>query len=173
MPTSTWTCKLSWDSVSYSDPTPGNPNPLARSYWINFTVIALPLATPLPKYNAAVDYGHFSFAIGVTDSGDGFFRMLLQHEQPDTDPEFGWPGFFEVPTILGSSSDFLNGGTIEVTKDFDNDLLTATSPLGTLSLTLSHLDPFLANSYLNTEPLRPHGYGAFFTTAAPTVLWPE
>lgn len=172
---STWTVKLSWDNVVYAAGSLGNPDSLANVYEIDLVVIALPLTDPLPKYNPAIDYGHFSFGIGIDHDGNSFFGFQQQNGDAEIS-EANWQGFFGVPTVLNTPDKFTDGGTLTVTKDFDNDLLTASCPIGTLSLTLSDMDPFRAfgaPSYLNTQPLRAHGYGSWFTLADPTFSYPE
>jgi hypothetical protein len=169
-----WSCSLDYSGVVITPNSGGNPDTNSYNYLIEFHAISQPLLDPLPPFNNTVDYGHYVVTIGIGSDGMASMGIQMQGDSSETGPLF-WPGFFEAPNITGQPAAlFTNGGTLTMTKDYDGDLFSATSPIGTISFTLSHLDPFLGPnpSYRNTLPLLPQGYGAQFTQAEPTFAFP-
>lgn len=172
---SVWSCSIDYSGVSVTLNVGGNPNSQAYTYQIEFHVISQPLMDMLPQFDAPVDYGHYVCTIGLDNSGLAFMGLQMQQDTSEAGPLF-WPSFFGVPGISGApQASFTGGGTITFVKDYDANKLTVTSPVGTLTLTLSDLDPFLTPafpSYRNTFPLVPQGYGTQFTLADPTMAFP-
>jgi hypothetical protein len=168
----TWTVEISYDGVNWTPNDEGNPDGRAHVFIIGLVLLALPAGDPIPRYNPPTDYGHFLVVLAVNGSGDASFGVQAQSADSEIIP-WNWSGF---PGAFGLSghptSEFLSGGTITVTKDFDADQMTFTSPIGTFSLTLSDLDPFVSQSYLNTHPLVAQGYGARFSVPEPTFSYP-
>lgn len=162
---------MDYSGVS-ATPYAGDPSQVGNLYQIEFHAISQPLMDPLPQFNTDVDYGHFVCTIGLDTAGLSFMVLQMQQDTAEDGPLF-WPSFFEVPRIEGQPQvAFTGGGTITITKDYDADMLTVTSPVGTQTLVLSHLDPFVSPSYRNTFPLVPQGYGAQFFVAEPTLMFP-
>jgi hypothetical protein len=80
--------------------------------------------------------------------------------------EVGPEPFADLTDITGGP--FFTGGTLSIRKDFDNDLITFTTPMGSSSYTLSQTGAAASytNSPLNTTPIYPIGLGA-------TAVFPE
>ncbi|SRR6266849_3866396 len=164
---SVWQCSIDYSGVSFFTGT-DNPGTFPFDWSFDFRTICLPLTDAIPKYNPPVDFGHFSIGLAYASSPPRSVMGILYQEGGDEINPFFWISSLATPNIEGAVSALTDGGTLTITKDFAGDLLTVTSPVGTISAALSDLVP----SYNNDVPLRLQGYGLQSTTAEPTVDYP-
>src|SRR3989442_10840578 len=126
---SVWEVSIDYSGVSFFTGT-DNPAALTTDWTIHFRTICLPLTDAIPKYNPPVDKGHFSVRLGLAPPGS--FMVLSFQLGDDEINEFYWATSLDFLAAFGTQADFLGGGTITITKDFDGNTLTVASPIGTI-----------------------------------------
>jgi hypothetical protein len=168
----TWTCKVSYDHVvSNTTDLPGNTDPNSTDWGIHLRVVALPLGDPIPKYNPPTDFGHIAVTMAINNDGSSTMGLSYQAGTNEINPFF-WQISTATPNIFGTNAQFFNGGDIVITKDFAGNLLSATTPIGTISASLSDISANIGQDYNNNQPLRLQGYGLHSTSPTPTFTNP-
>lgn len=172
-----WECSIDYSIPSYTGNPVGHPEDgLTGEFAVEFHVVGAAVGSGPPEFAPAIDYGCYCVSVGINPDGTCFMGLQQYQDDAAANPQpLFWSGFSGAPTMVLSSSfqsTVLGGGTLTLTKDFAHDILTATSPLGTITLTLSDLDPFVSPSYNNNVPIIPWGYGAQFAMGPPTTSPP-
>lgn len=171
MPTSVWTCEISWDTFVYTSP-PGGVGPTYRQEWrAGFEVIALPLLDAPPALNAPTDEGNWCLSLAIIEDGSAV-QTVHQRGGNVNDIVFQWSTPVAVapsPFLTGAAAALTAGGTLTITKDYDAGTVTFVGPLGTQSIDLTQ--PAFATMY-NPTPLRPRGVVERVTIPDPTALFP-